>query len=350
MALEGRRGAVVAIDPRNGEVLALVSRPAYDPNRMAGRISGKEWRELLNDPDKPLLNRAIQAQWAPGSTFKPIVALAGLETETLPEDFSSTCGGGGVFYGRFFKCHLKRGHGPVQLNRALAGSCDVFFYNAGNRIGIDNIAKYAELAGLGAKTGIDLPYEASGTVPSTRWKMRTQRQKWYAGETISVSIGQGALTVTPLQLAHAIGGISVGGIWHRPHLIRGHGSQTPARKADLKVDSVLKVVQGMYSVVNAGGTATNSRLPGIDLCGKTGTAQLASNDYLKTLKAGHELVDNAWFVGFAPRDNPEIVVAALFEGGAHGDRAAPIVRDVVKVYFDKKIRTANQAKTLAMRQ
>lgn len=348
MALGDRRGAVVAIDPRSGEVLALVSRPAYDPNRMAGRISGKDWRALLEDPDKPLFNRAIQAQWAPGSTFKPIVALAGLETELLPDDFSATCGGGASFFGHYHRCHLKRGHGPVQLNRAIAASCDVFFYNAGNKIGIDNIAKYAEMAGLGAKTGIDLPYEAAGTVPSTKWKMRTQRQKWYPGETISVAIGQGALTVTPLQLAHAIGGISVGGIWHRPHLIRG-ASKSPARKAELKVDSVLKVIQGMWSVVNGGGTAGNSRLPGIDLCGKTGTAQLASNDYVKTLKAGHELVDNAWFVGFAPKDNPEIVVAALYEGGAHGDRAAPIVRDVVKMYFDKKTRMS-AAKSVSMQR
>jgi penicillin-binding protein 2 len=197
------------------------------------------------------------------------------------------------------------------------------------------------MAGLGAKTGIDLPYEASGVVPSTRWKMRTQRQKWYAGETISVSIGQGALTVTPLQLAHAIGGIAVGGVWYRPHLVKDQTPRDTARKGDVSPENVLQVIQGMYSVVNAGGTAGVARLPGIELCGKTGTAQLASNDFLKSGKAG---------VGFAPRENPEIVVAALVENGLHGDRAAPIVRDVVKAYFDKKARMAQNRKSLAMQR
>jgi penicillin-binding protein 2 len=334
LALEGRRGAVVAIDPRNGEVLAMVSRPSYDPNKMSSRISGKEWRDLLNDPEKPLLNRAIQAQWAPGSTFKPLVALAALETNTADTDYSVSCAGSANWYGRPFKCHKRGGHGTVQMNRAIAASCDVYFYNVGNKLGIDNIARYAQMAGLGAKTGIDLPYEASGTVPSTQWKMRTQRQRWYPGETISVSIGQGALTVTPLQLAH----------------VKGAVPTESARKAELKIENVLKVVGGMYNVVNGGGTAGNSRLPGIELCGKTGTAQLASNDFLKSAKLGKEFADNAWFVGFAPRDNPEIVVAALFENGEHGDRAAPIVRDVVKAYFDKKRRLETNRKVLAMQK
>ncbi|MBS1825398.1 MAG: penicillin-binding protein 2 [Acidobacteria bacterium] len=350
LAMEGRRGAVVAIDPRNGEVLAMVSRPSYDPNKMSSRISGKEWRDLLNDPEKPLFNRSIQAQWAPGSTFKPLVALAALETGTVDTDYSVSCAGAATWYGRPFKCHKRGGHGSMQMNRAIAGSCDVYFYSVGNKLGIDNIARFAEMAGLGAKTGIDLPYEASGTVPSTQWKMRTQRQKWYAGETISVSIGQGALTVTPLQLAHAIGGMAVGGVWHRPHMVKGAVPKESARKAELNIDNVLKVVGGMYNVVNGGGTAGNSRLPGIELCGKTGTAQLASNDFLKAAKLGKEFADNAWFVGFAPREAPEIVVAALFENGEHGDRAAPIVRDVVKSYFDKKRRLEGNRKVLAMQQ
>jgi penicillin-binding protein 2 len=350
LGLEDRRGAVVALDPRNGEVLAMVSRPSYDSNIMSSHISAKQWNALLTDPDKPLFNRALQSQLAPGSTFKPIVALAALQSQSIPEDFSANCSGGASYYGRYFKCHLKRGHGSIQLNRAIAQSCDVFFYAVGNRTGIDNIAKYAEMAGLGAKTGIDLPYEASGVVPSTRWKMRTQRQKWYAGETISVSIGQGALTVTPLQLAHAIGGIAVGGVWYRPHLVKDQTPRDTARKGDVSPENVLQVIQGMYSVVNAGGTAGVARLPRIELCGKTGTAQLASNDFLKSGKAGKEFADNAWFVGFAPRENPEIVVAALVENGLHGDRAAPIVRDVVKAYFDKKARMAQNRKSLAMQR
>lgn len=350
LALEGRRGAVVAIDPRNGEVLAMASRPSYDSNTMSGRLRSKQWKDLLTDPDKPLFNRAIQAQLAPGSTFKPIVAIAGLETGAIDDSFGASCGGGANWYGVYRHCHLKRGHGAIKLNNAIAQSCDVFFYAAGNKIGIDNIARYAEGAGLGSKTGIDLPYEAAGTVPSSRWKIRTQREKWYVGETISVAIGQGALTVTPLQLAHAIGGLAIGGIWQKPHLVVSAKDSTPARKMDLNAENVVKVVQGMYSVVNGGGTGARSRLPGIELCGKTGTAQVVSLDLARANKGKREMSDNAWFVGFAPRDNPEIVVATLFESGEHGDRAAPIVRDVVKAYFDKKALKERNQKAMAMQQ
>jgi penicillin-binding protein 2 len=202
-------------------------------------------------------------------------------------------------------------------------------------MGIDNIAFYAEKAGYGHKTGIDLPNEAEGIVPSTQWKIRNFRQKWYAGETISVSIGQGAVTVTPLQLAHAIGGIAMGGVWYKPHLVKGHDEQP--RKWTLNQDNVQKVVEGMYRVVNGFGTGGRARLPGIEVCGKTGTAQLASNQFLKG-HASASMKDNAWFVGFGQKNNPEIVVAALFEHGEHGQFAAPIVRDVIKAYYDKKAR------------
>lgn len=338
LAMDGRRGSVVALDPRNGEVLAMVSRPAYDPNRFAGRIRSEDWREIINNPEKPMLNRAIQGQLAPGSTFKPLMALAALELGVVDEEFSVSCPGGASFYGRYFKCHLRGGHGRVSLIKAIAQSCDVYFYTVGNKMGIDSIAKYAELSGLGARTGIDLPHETEGLVPSSKWKMRTFRQKWYAGETISVSIGQGALTVSPLQLAHAIGGIAAGGVWPKPHLVREETGQTRARRADLNVDNVLKVIHGMYAVVNEGGTGMRARLIGKDVCGKTGTAQLASNELLKGTAIGRTMKDNAWFVGFAPRQSPEIVVVALFEGGEHGNLAAPIVRDVIKAYFDKQDR------------
>jgi penicillin-binding protein 2 len=336
LAMENRRGAVVALDPRSGEVLAMVSRPAFDPNLFAGRISPSEWNEIVNNPYNPLLNRAIQAQLAPGSTFKPIMALAGLEAGVIDDGFNVRCGGGASFYGRYFRCWLKGGHGTVDVHKGIAQSCDVFFYNVGNRLGIDTIAKYAEMVGLGKKTGIDLPNEAAGLVPSSSWKMRNFRQKWYAGETISVSIGQGATTVTPLQLAYAIGGISMGGIFHRPHLVRDHTA--PAHRIDLNLEDVNKVTYGMYGVVNEGGTGVRARLPNIEVCGKTGTAQLASNAVLKGTKLGQTMKDNAWFVGFGPWHAPEIVVVALFEGGEHGQLAAPIVRDVMKAYFDKKAR------------
>ncbi len=338
LAMDGRRGAVVALDPRTGDILAMVSRPAFDPNRFAGRIRSKEWRALVNDPDKPLLNRAIQAQLAPGSTFKPIVALAGLELGVIGPDFRVTCRGGANFYGRYFRCHLARGHGVVGLYRALAESCDVYFYTVGNRLGIDNIARYAEMVGFGHRTGIDLPGEAAGVVPSTRWKLRTFRQKWYAGETISVAIGQGALTVTPLQLAYAIGGLALGGVWHRPHVALNAGKRVEPRRVVLDAKHVEAITEGLWAVVNDGGTGIRARLPGIEVCGKTGTSQLASLRAMRNRKLAETLKDNAWFVGFAPKHDPEIVVVALFEGGEHGHLAAPIVRDVIKAYFDKKER------------
>jgi penicillin-binding protein 2 len=347
LAMENRRGAVVALDPRSGEVLAMVSRPAFDPNKFAGRIRSKDWTELISDPDKPLLNRAIQAQLAPGSTFKPIIALAGLESGAIDDQFQIRCGGGATFYGRYFKCHLKGGHGTVELHKGITQSCDVFFYNVGNRVGIDKIAQYAEAVGFGRKTGIDLPHEAEGLVPSTQWKARNFRQKWYAGETISVSIGQGALTVTPLQLAYAMGGIATGGVWYRPHLVKERRDDERARRVELNLENVNKIIYGMYGVVNEGGTGGRARLVGLDVCGKTGTAQLASNEVLKGTALGRTLKDNAWFVGFAPRQAPEIVVVALFEAGEHGQYAAPIVRDVLKAYFDKKARTSQPGMQLA---
>lgn len=340
LGMENRKGAVVALDPRNGEVLAMVSRPSYDPNKFAGRIRSKDWKELIGNPDNPLLNRPIQAQLAPGSTFKPIVALAALDSGAVDDAYTVHCSGGASFYGHYRKCHKKGGHGTVEVHRGLVQSCDVFFYNAGDRTGIDKIAEYAEMAGFGSKTGIDLPNEAEGLVPSSKWKIRSQRQKWYAGETISVAIGQGALIVTPLQLAYAIGGLATGGVWCAPHLAMENPHPEKTRRVELNLENLTKVIGGMYGVVNEGGTGASARLQGIEVCGKTGTAQLVSNETMKSAKLGDEYKDNAWFVGFAPRVNPEIVVVALWEQGAHGNLAAPIVRDVIKAYFDKKARLA----------
>ena len=340
LTIENRRGAVVALDPRNGEVLAMASRPDYDPNKFAGRIRSREWNEIVNNPEKPLLNRAIQAQLAPGSTFKPIVSMAGLEAGAIEEHSTAHCSGGATFYGRFARCHNRKGgHGTVALRQAIAQSCDIYFYHLGNRLGIDKIAEYATRTGLGQRTNIDLPGEAEGLVPSTRWKIRHQREKWYAGETISVAIGQGALTVTPIQLAHAIGGLAQGGAWYEPHLLQGGSKQKEPRKAEVHADDLHKVIAGMYAVVNEGGTATRAALPGIEFAGKTGTAQIVSNDFIKANKTGAVFKDNAWFVGFAPKDNPELIVVAVIEEGEHGIAAGQAVRDVVKAYFDKKSRT-----------
>ena len=333
LALEGKRGAIVAIDPRNGEVLAMVSRPAFDPNKFRVHISTKDWRELLDDPGKPMLNRAIQAQLAPGSTFKPLMALAGLETGVDPNQ-SVHCAGGASFYGQYHSCWQKRGHGTISMHNAIVHSCDVYFYNLGNRMGVDKIAFYAEQAGLGKKSGIDLPSEADGIVPSTAWKARVYRQKWYPGETISVAIGQGALTVSPLQLARMGAGIAMGGVWHTPHMLLSDTPKEQPHRWTLSPDNVEFVKQGMWGVVNEAGTGASARVPGLDICGKTGSAQVASN---KVAKGNKALNDNAWFVSFAPRDKPEIAVAVLFEGAQHGNLTAPSARDVIKAYFDKKI-------------
>ena len=339
LAMEGRKGAVVALDPRNGEVLAMVSQPSYDPAQFAGRIRTADW-QVLNSPDKPMLNRVIQGQYYPGSTFKPIVAMAGLEDGKTDENLTTFCPGGATFYGHYFACHLKGGHGTVDLHKAIVQSCDVYFYNLGNRLGIDKIAEYAEMFGLGKKTGIDLPGEAEGLVPSTRWKIRTTREKWYAGETISVSIGQGALTVTPLQLANAIGGLAMGGVFYTPHVVADPARKESPRRVEFKPENLAQVVSGMFGVVEEG-TGKLAHVAGIEICGKTGTAQLASNEVLKGTHLGQEMKDNAWFVGFAPRQNPEIVVVALVEGGLHGaTAAAPVARDLFKTYFEKKSKSA----------
>jgi len=337
LAMEGKNGAVVALDPRTGEVLAMVSRPAFDPNKFAVRIKSSDWREIADNPDHPLLNRAIQAQQAPGSTFKPFVAMAGLESGSVDDEYTIHCPGGASFYGHYYHCWQKGGHGAVSLHKGIVHSCDVYFYNVGNRSGIDKIAFYATQAGMGQKTGIDLPHEAEGVVPSSEWKIRNFRQKWYAGETISVAIGQGALTVTPLQLARAYMWLVNGGVWHQPHLVKGGKYQE--HSWPLSPDNVQKVIYGTWGVVNEGGTGVRAQLPGLDVCGKTGSAQVASNEFTKG-KNSEDLKDNAWFVGFAPRQAPEIVVVAFDEHAVHGQFAAPIVRDVLKAYFDKKVRLA----------
>jgi len=346
LALEGRRGGVVALDPRNGEVLAMASAPSYDLNRFVGGISPDDWRDVVNDPDKPLLNRPIQAQLAPGSIFKPIVAWAALAEGVVDPGFQVHCGGGASFYGRYFRCHRAGGHGWVDLEAAMAKSCDVYFYNLGKDLGIDRIAKYAELAGLGKATGIDLPNEKEGVVPSAGWKARFFRDRWYAGETISVSIGQGALTMTPLQAAHSIGGLAVGGVWHRPHLLPYDelealypGAKRPEpRRAEVRPADLRAIERGMWGVVNSGeGTGGRAQLKTVEVCGKTGSAQRVSRSFAAN-SDDPRLLDDAWFVGFAPCRDPEIVVAALYENGEHGYLAAPIVRDVIKAYFDKRQR------------
>ena len=340
LALEDKIGAVVALDPRSGEILAMASRPTFDSNKFTAGIRARDWKAIQENPDHPLLNRATQAQFFPGSTFKPIVALAALETGTITDQFTVHCAGSVTLYGHVYHCMTKTGHGTLQLHAAIVHSCDSYFYIVGDKLGIDNLSHYGDMVGFGKLTGIDLPGEKPGLMPSKEWAMRVRHERWYAGETPSVAVGQGALTVTPLQLARAIGGIAVGGTWHQPHLYKSLGETERPTRADLDPDNLKTVIDGMFGVVNEGGTGAGARLPGVEVCGKTGTAQLASLDYVKSIATDKtkDLRDNAWFVGFAPRVDPEIVVVALVEHGVHGANEAPVVRDVLKAYFDKKAR------------
>jgi penicillin-binding protein 2 len=279
-----------------------------------------------------LIDRAIQAQLAPGSTFKIFMTTAMLESKAVPEDFGVFCPGYANFYGRTFHDDQedKSGHGEMNLHRAIVKSCDVYFYNVGQRLGIDRISYYATKLGLGRKTGVDLPGEDTGLVPSEEWKERVFHQKWYPGETISISIGQGATMVTPMQLAYTVGGVVMGGVFRQPHLLM---SDQPAPEVDFPISepTVDFLTQALWGVVNEDGTAHASALPGIEFCGKTGTSQTASLDSKQRSRS------NAWFVGFAPRRNPEIVVAVLVQESGYGATfAAPIARDIVKAYYDKK--------------
>ncbi|HLE37156.1 MAG TPA: penicillin-binding transpeptidase domain-containing protein, partial [Candidatus Acidoferrales bacterium] len=347
-ALAGRKGSVVALDPRSGEILAMVSHPAPDSNVFAVRVPSEEWKRLNEDEDRPLLNRAIQAQLAPGSVFKIFMAAAILESKAVPENLTIFCPGYGIFYGRQFRCHTfdKGGHGIVDFHKAVVQSCDIFFYEAGKRLGIDRISYYAYQLGLGRKTGIDLPSEESGLVPSEDWKKRVFKQPWYPGETISVAIGQGATTTTPLQLAMTIGGIASGGVFKQPHLLKTK-QNVPDFRFPLTEHTTEIITQAMYGVVNEGGTAAASRLEGIEFCGKTGTSQLISIEGRKRIGGGRRFTDNAWFVGYAPRRNPEIVVAVLVEHGEHGSTAAaPVARDIIKRYYEKKSQRGQQQYTV----
>ncbi len=346
VALGDRTGAVVALDPRSGEVLAMASQPDFDPNDFARRIDHEQWDRLMKDPEKPLLNKAIQSHLAPGSVFKIVTASAALETGTIRPDYTIQCPGAVTIYGHTFHDWVwekHKGHGSVDLHRAIVQSCDVYFYTLGKLLGIDKLAYFAKHLGLGARTGVDLPGEDAGLVPSPEWVQKAFKRKWWAGETISVAIGQGAVAVTPIQLAYMIGGVASGGVFHRPHLVFRDQllalGQSPledaVRSFPLSESTVAEVTRGMWGVVNEGGTGASARIAGLDIAGKTGTAQVVS---VSLRESGHSSAfkNNAWFVGYAPSTSPEIVVAVLVMRGEHSAVAAPVARDVIKAYFDKK--------------
>jgi penicillin-binding protein 2 len=352
-ALGDKNGAVVAMNPRTGEILAMASRPTFDPNDFAVRISKGEWNRLVTDPDKPLLNKAIQAQLAPGSTFKIIMSVAGWQ-ENIVQNMNVHCSGGAMFYGRRFGCWVKGGHGPVDFTKAIYQSCDVFFYTLAEKLGIDRIAKYATMLGLGQKTGIDLPNEVAGVMPSEEWKIRNFKQKWFAGETISVGIGQGAVATTPVQLMRAISAISMDGRMVVPHVV--NPTELPPGMVDVEHYTEVKnipidpggwntITDAMARVLLPEGTAPSAHIPGIDIAGKTGSAQIVSLALRAKHENNDEFAQNGWFVGFTPRRNPEIVVCVLFQGGEHGKLAARLATQVIKAYVDKQQRQPTKMAT-----
>lgn len=339
-ALEGKAGAIVVLDPRNGDVLALVSTPAFDIDRFTGSIDRAAWLRVVQDPDHPLLNRAFQTQYAPGSIFKILVTAAGLQEGSLTPMDRVTCTGDFHLGAWTFKDWKEGGHGRVDLQRAIAQSCNIFFYQAGLKIGGDAITRYARAFGFGQPTGIELGSEKFGLVPSP--KVRRGRHVWHAGDIVNMSIGQGQLLVTPMQVAKFIAAVANGGILWKPRLVQrierpergtvwsdggkmtGHVELSPAVWAFLR--------HAMWSVVNDGGTGAGARIPGLDIAGKTGTAQMVANS--KADKGQ----DHAWFAAFAPVNNPEVVVVVLVErGGKGGQVAAPIARKIFNAIFFEKV-------------
>ncbi|MCX6567582.1 MAG: penicillin-binding protein 2 [Candidatus Aminicenantes bacterium] len=346
-ALEGREGVVVALDPQTGEILALASFPTFDPNKFITRFTPDEWRDLTNDPLSPLENRAIRGLYAPGSIFKLVMSLGGLDFGFVTPGTSVYCSGSTTIYGAVRHCWFVPGHGSMNLAAAIKNSCNIYFYTLGRRMGIDMIALAAGQLGLGKMTGVDLAGEKEGLVPSSKWKMRALKTPWYPGETISVAIGQGQLQVTPLQIAALTAIVANRGQRKRPHVFLrapagGKGSSADdngagtAPEMPFKPSSFESVIEGMWGSVNDGGTGRGAFVEGMDVCGKTGSTQLVSRESAERLsRIGREIKTHSWFSGFAPRDNPRIVVTVLVEyGGGGGATAAPVAKRIFELFKD----------------
>ncbi|MGD9906450.1 MAG: penicillin-binding protein 2 [Vicinamibacterales bacterium] len=343
----GYWGSAAVLEPATGDVLTMVSLPAFDPNAFAGGIDRATWQSLNTDELRPLQNRTIQGRYSPGSTFKIVVATAAMEEGVMTPETKVFCPGGANFYGRFFKCHLAGGHGWVDLRHALEKSCNVYFYTAGNLLGVDKIHAWAEKLGLAGKTGIDLPNEVENIMPSTRWKQERYGEKWYAGETISVSIGQGQVSVTPMSMAVMMASVASGSRV-APRLVRAiaDGPTAPwqpvaatrvPEAVTLKPATVAAIHDGLWMAVNGAGTAVRARIAGRDVAGKTGTAQVISNQGRERARgSGKDLRDHGWFVFMVPRDNPELAGVIFAEHSEHGYLAAPIARHVIETYYARK--------------
>lgn len=350
-AMADKAGAVVVMEVNTGNLLVMCSTPPLHLQEFVGGISGTAWNRLLNDPLNPLLNKTIQGQYPPGSTFKIATALAAISEGVITPDATYFCGGSLSFGNRKYNCWKKGGHGTVDFHRALVESCDVYFYSVGMRLGVDNIAKYANSLGLGKKTGIELEHEKAGIIPSSAWKQQRYKEKWQEGETLSVAIGQGYVLVTPLQLCRMTAAVVNGGTLYRPQMVQsitapdGKILKTFSPVSDGKIlgsaHSLALIKDALVGVVNSpGGTAKSVALPNVLIGGKTGTAQvvrLAQNEGLGANAIPYKYRDHAWFTSFAPAEKPEIAVTVLVEHGQHGGSAAgPVARAVYKRYFELK--------------
>ena len=346
-ALRDKEGAIVVLEVDTGAVVAMVSSPAFDPNWFARGLTSGEWRQLTDNEETPLHNRALQGQFPPGSTFKIVTALAALEEGVISPDRRLFCGGSYEVGNRVLRCWNKHGHGHVNMHDALVQSCDVYFYRLAQRLGVDKIARYARGFGFGAPTGIELDGESPGLVPDRAWKKRRFGTPWYPGETPMVAIGQGFLGVTPLQMANLAATVANGGTVYRPWFVRRVLSPEgqvmeeygPVRKTalDLKDRSLAVVRRALFDVVHhQRGTGKRARSGMVEVAGKTGTAQVVQmpGEVVKSEDLPYPVRDHAWFVAYAPAGDPEIAVATLVEHGGHGGAAAaPITREVIEAYF-----------------
>jgi penicillin-binding protein 2 len=364
-AIGDRAGAVVALDPRNGAVLALVSSPSFDPNLFNGGISFNDWENLSNDLRHPMENRSISGQYPPGSTYKPVIAAAALEEGLITPETTFFCNGAFEMGDRKFRCWQAKGHGNVNLHRAIVESCDVYFYNLGKLLGVDRIAYYARAFGLGAPSGIDLTQEKGGLIPTKQWKLSRFRQSWQMGETISLAIGQGYNLVTPIQLANVYATLANGGTLYRPRLVKqlessdGHVVKVfqPEKLGVLPVrpENIEIINRALWGAVNEkGGTGYILKRQEQDVAGKTGTAQVIGlpqdEKARKKKRVSADFRDHALFVCFAPYGNPEIVVAVILENAGHGgSAAAPVARKIIETYFalKKMTPTLKQAQSAA---
>lgn len=333
-------GTVVALDPRNGDVLALVSAPAYDPNIFTRRLNRQEWQDLIENPFHPLQNRAIQNAFPPGSVFKIITAMTALEKGVIDPNFTVFCPGYSIIYGNRFRCHKKGGHGTMNLRSAFMNSCNVYFHALGQRLQIDTVAEMARRFGFGRLSGIDLEGERAGLVPDTRWAKERRKQPWYPGETISVVTGQGPILTTPMQIAVMMAAVANGGYRVEPRLYRDPKNPAPAPEPlGVHAQNLALVRDALWAVVNDGGTGNAAKVPGLDIAGKTGTAQVirqetwTSNDQLAA-----EDRDHAWFASFAPAHDPKIVIVVFVEHGGGGSRAAaPIAKALYEKFFESDL-------------